>query len=282
MLSYLPPGAMPVQEHLENGADANRDGHGYALVIPGRKNAGRGELVTGRSMNPAEAIDDFMWLRDKYPDGPAMFHSRIGTGGTYTVDNCHPFHITPRTVVGHNGILFFPDKDEERSDTKIFAQEIFPRQFRRLDRPGVQQALTAYLGGAHNKMLFLTVDPRYVRTAYLFGEKHGQWVANDERVWGKGPVPDGAIWHSNAGWQPVKTWKSGGAYANWDYSGWMLQKESTIPAAQRDDCMFCRAAGSVSRADGVCSECMTCADCATVVWDCMCWMPRKQREEELS
>src|SRR5579864_8534045 len=107
MLSYFPAGIMPVESHLKNGALSNPDGHGYAIVT----STG---IIVERSLYSYGLITKFMKEREAYPDGPALFHSRISTGGLTSVGNCHPFRAgeDDETVIAHNGILFGTPKNE--------------------------------------------------------------------------------------------------------------------------------------------------------------------------
>ncbi len=121
MLTYLPAGLLPDPEALARGADFNGDGHGYAIVTT------RGILI-GKSFNFDESLEKFTALRRQHPNGPALFHSRLGTHGKITKANIHPFRVNRQasTVLAHNGILdrsVQPGPRHTRSDTRIFAED---------------------------------------------------------------------------------------------------------------------------------------------------------------
>lgn len=240
ILSYLPPNTPVDVDGLFNGGLNNPDGHGWAIAA--------GEfVVTGKSLDLAEALDEFVGEREHYPDGPALFHSRWATHGSVRIDNTHPFPMggSPQTVVAHNGILpksAHPAKGDDRSDTRKFAEEILPRQFRRLDRASVQHALSQWCGRG-NKLVILTVDPRYRRSAYIVNEAAGEW----DRETG--------IWHSNGDYLDHPNWPAvaGTTPARQDYYG----------------CVLC-SYGVIDRA-GYCLDCRSCQDCAEHVRDCLCW-----------
>lgn len=204
LLSYFPPGVQPNADALRCGARCNNDGHGFGILIPGRD-----EIMVFKSMNPTEAVDAFVKARAEHPDGPALFHSRLTTHGDTNTDNCHPFVVNgdPRTVVAHNGIL--PQdahpraigktvvekvaKDgtayqavtpvyDERSDTRILAEDLLMKRWRTLDSRHTRKRLTSWLGRG-NKILVLTTDPKYKRNSYLFNSELGEWV--------------GGVWYSN-------------------------------------------------------------------------------------
>lgn len=118
LITYLPPGVMPVKEHLDNGALLNPHGHGFSI----------GWTRLG-SMDAEKVISEFIHLRARNPQLPAMFHSRNATGDSpVTLENIHPFRVSPRgqdAFAAHNGYMF--PHEGERSDSRIFAEEILPR-----------------------------------------------------------------------------------------------------------------------------------------------------------
>jgi hypothetical protein len=118
LITYLPPGVMPVKEHLDNGARLNPHGHGFSI----------GWTRLG-SMDAEKVISEFIHLRARNPQLPAMFHSRNATGDSpVTLENIHPFRVSPRgqdAFIAHNGYLF--PHDGEKSDSRIFAEQVLPR-----------------------------------------------------------------------------------------------------------------------------------------------------------
>lgn len=203
LLTYFPPNVAPDIQGLRNGAQTNNDGHGYAIIC-------NGELIVGKSMDFEIVAAEFEALRSQYPDGPAMFHSRWGTCGAYSLDNVHPFEVGKgdMTVVAHNGVLSAdaqPSKGDRRSDTKILAQSIMPQRFSHLDSPKTRRKLEAWLG-TNNKLVVLTVDPRYQASAYIFNESSGHWTEE-------------GIWYSNHGYLPTLTKYSGTGFGYSDYYG---------------------------------------------------------------
>lgn len=281
LLSYYPQGVQPNLEHLRNGAEDNRDGFGFAIATS------RGELIVRHSLNAAALIDEFGDVRAENLDGPAMFHSRWGTGGNYTEYNCHPFQVgrDRRTVVGHNGVLFSVPKGEQRCDTRIFAEQVMPQYFRRLDRSGVQTALEGYLG-ARNKLVVITVNPRYRHQGYLFNERAGEWI-------------DGA-WHSNDGWKETpyylrKGWWSSGDVPTITVIGGKGKgtgvgagngtvtssgggRVVSIGEYTRHLCEVCYSYG-VDPAVNICTFCRSCQDCWQNEDTCQCYIPESARRQ---
>jgi glutamine amidotransferase len=165
-LTYYPAGVMPVREHLENGAKLNPHGHGFAI----------GNGIIGRSMNPDEAIDRFLLVRERSLKHPAMFHSRNATGDSpVTFMNCQPFWGKGNLMVAHNGYLF--PHEGEKSDSLIFTQEILPRYD--LRKPQDRALLEERMGP--NKAVILKTGKR----AGIILNRHLG-------------IMDGKTWHSNA------------------------------------------------------------------------------------
>lgn len=184
MLTFIPSGVVPSMEGIENGTYFNTDGHGWAIVAGNR-------IISGHSMLADQAMDQFLTMRKKHNKGPALFHSRWATHGTVDRSNCHPFRVGKdnRTVLAHNGVLpqaAQPLKGDNRSDTRKFAQSMLP-SWGHLDNLRTQQKIQEFLGKS-NKIVILTTNPMYSKSAYLYGENLGYW---DE---GK----DGDVWYSNS------------------------------------------------------------------------------------
>ncbi|MET8149121.1 hypothetical protein ACIBSW_39705 [Actinoplanes sp. NPDC049668] len=181
LLTFLPPGVQPDPNALHNGSLVNDDGHGFAIITGNT-------LMVRHSMNGEQLIEQFAAERRTHPDGPALFHSRYGTGGTVDVGNCHPLQVggDARTVLAHNGVLpIDTGKSEPRSDTRIAAEQLIPAMGSlRLRRTRLR--LERWMG-PHNKIVILSVDRRFRDNAYLLNEQAGIW--------------DGGIWYSNDGYQ---------------------------------------------------------------------------------
>jgi len=206
-----------------------------------------------------------------------MFHSRIATSGLVDITGCHPFRVGQdnRTMLGHNGILFSPDKDSRDSDTKIFAEIMLPR-FGSLDSRKKRAKLAKFIG-AGNKLVVLTVNPNRRKSAYIINSEMGHWVK-------------GGAWHSNydyEGWRkyvskaaPVTPWKSAQesakTFADSDGTGW--PPETARWRYEPWACELCGATGAVDSDTLICSVCDTCQDCHVGRLECTCWYPGANRD----
>lgn len=183
MLCVIPPNVLPSREKLENSALNNPDGFGYAIAIPQE-----GRILVHRTMDADEAVNKFLEDKAKYPKGYALWHARLATLGSNTLENCHPFYVgkDKKTVLAHNGILPFADEGEkksllDRSDTRIFAEHVLPRMggVSALDDPHMYEALLEITSGS--KVAVLTVNPVAEYQLYLLHEKAGSY--DEDKVW---------------------------------------------------------------------------------------------------
>lgn len=269
ILHYVPDNIAPDRDALRNGALNNPDGHGWAIASPEFEH-----VLVGHSLSMNEAISDFMDMRSVYMDGPALFHSRWATHGSVKEENCHPFYVAndKRTVLAHNGILpadAHPVKGDDRSDTRILADELLTERYAKLDRKGTRRALATWAGRG-NKLLILTNDPKYRRNVYLVNAAAGTW---DNET---------GMWHSNTSYLYAPTWKSSAYSWQGKYTAALTEGErGMIGAADdfqveydsegREICWMC-GDGILSEWTRYCnnSACESCGDCGEWFGDCLC------------
>ncbi len=303
ILSYLPPGHDVDWDGLFYGGISNPHGHGWAIAVPATPGADDGKIIMGKALDIIEALEQFAKARDRYMDGPALFHSRIATHGDINIGNTHPFFVGTgpdmhKTVVGHNGILSAPAiplKGDPRSDTRKFAEDILPVKYSRFDKASEMKALRKWAGG-WNKLVILTVNPRYRSNAYIINKAAGWW--------------DGAtgLWHSNRDFmeptwakEPEKEKKEDerpvfapclhcddGLIAKTGFCDRcsryhsigeeLASKAAVVKSAAESatvfkeqwNCQMC-GIGEISR-DGYCRACHTCVECYGIEDDdCTCW-----------
>ena len=151
-------------------------------------------------MSAKRSIARFLYLREKYPDGYAIWHSRIATHGVKNESNCHPFPVgnDGLTYLAHNGVL---DVDQlatdKRSDSRVFAEEILPEigGVCSLDNGTIWKMVSKWASGS--KLAILTLDPKAEHQLYIINESSGTW---DEHK----------IWWSNTHHRPAKAYAWGG------------------------------------------------------------------------
>ena len=182
MLCVVNPGVIPDRDKLENSALNNPHGFGFAIAVPDEE-----RIIVERTMDADESINNFLKLRKKYMDGYALWHARFATHGSKTVANCHPFKVgkDKRTYLAHNGIIDIPmDAKEDRSDTRVFAEELLPALggVTALDNDYIWDMALNYTTGS--KVAVLTVDPDAKHPLYLMHAEKGEeidgvWWSND-------------------------------------------------------------------------------------------------------
>lgn len=254
LLSYFPGGIKPDPDALHNGAIFNDDGHGFAIVD--RRGS---RIIVDRGMNAKEMIDTFVTMRTLYPDGPALFHSRLTTDGLTTLTNCHPFEIggDSRTVLAHNGIMpLRPSKGDPRSDTRIVAESYIPRAYGTLRRRRARLAFERWMG-KWNKAVILTVDPRFRDNGFILNEKEGIWDTSG--AWYSNSMfetiyrPQVRAWDDRDEWEPY-----------WTRSPGLTGK-----------CWACQNPVDY-RIHGECPKCCVCFDCGEMPDRCQCYVPTRR------
>lgn len=269
MLCVVPPNVMPSREKLENSALNNPHGFGFAIVIPSEK-----RIHAERTMNADESINKFLKMRELHPEGYAMWHSRYATHGSMTVDNCHPFRVggDRKTYLAHNGVLPTVEDKTDRSDTRIFAEDIIPAMggVSALDNPQLWNMLEDFTTGS--KVCILTVDPAAKHQAYLLHEEKG-WT-DSSGVW----------------------WSNNSCYLDYGYNfGYGSKSHSALTTdyLSKDaedwlECDVCEAYISKTEAKefglslDFCENCGCCYGCTAFVSDCLCSIKEDSRQEFVS
>lgn len=182
LLCFVPPKKWPKKKHLENACASNPDGFGFSINL-GNK------IITRKSMNSKELIEEFFDLRNDNKDSAALFHARLATHGTRDINNCHPFDVDndDKIVMAHNGILpVMMDKNDWRSDTRVFAEEYMSTiGIKMLDDPIGNDIISEYCNGS--KLVFLNASDKLDKEWYIINESSGMYEKD--------------IWYSNAGYK---------------------------------------------------------------------------------
>ena len=115
-----PKGINILEEHLYNGWLINDDGAGFACIT------NEGDFFIHKSMTWEGFIDVYKnAVKDFGDTSDFLIHFRITSKGDTTLSNCHPFIVDEDRVIIHNGTMYniAIDKDDPRSDTKVFAED---------------------------------------------------------------------------------------------------------------------------------------------------------------
>jgi len=249
MLCVVPPNVIPERAKLENSALNNPHGFGFAILIPAEN-----RIHTERTMNADTSVNRFLEMRSQYPESYAMWHARLATHGSTTIDNCHPFKVgrDSLTYLAHNGILSVTETPADlRSDTRIFAEDLLPAigGVTSLDNEQVMNMIEDFTSGS--KVCVLTLNPRAKKKCYLIHKE-------------KGKIDASGVWWSN---DTCELDYGYGSYlrALAPYS-FGLNDEEVF-----DECMVCDTA--IERIDSVdyCPTCGSCYMCNTYHTDCLCY-----------
>ena len=263
LLTFLPAGVQPDTVALSLGAMANGDGHGFAIITRARTSRAAGTdasagILIAHGLDGEELIEQFALLRAQNPDGPALFHSRFATHGDTSIENCHPFRVggDQRTVLAHNGVLpqvVQPGRGEVRSDTRITAEDFLPR-FGHLATRARRRRFEKWMT-ARNKIVILSVDPRFRQQAYILNERAGIWQDR--------------IWYSNDDFRYRPLLEKGsllGEPVSW--ARWTSSREPGL----------CGSCGQVMYpGERECLECGWCLDCHQQAENCLCYLHPRAR-----
>lgn len=165
---------------LQSGFLDNPDGAGYAYAFQGKLVIRKGFFT----------LDHFLenYLDEVWDTDAAIVHFRLATSGKVNKRNCHPFWVTEKLAVAHNGVL--PWRSTVKySDTACFTHDILRKCGENLTSNAFLRVLGEVIG-AHNKLVFLDSTG----ALKICNEPSGTW--------------ENGIWYSNTRWQgcPLVDW----------------------------------------------------------------------------
>lgn len=162
----------PVGKHLDKNTasklwQTNSDGGGFAFIDD------YGELQVHKTMQFGKFWGQFENARSTWTGRDFLLHMRIATHGKVDISNVHPFQVDEHTVMAHNGIIHgvtpFLDKEDPRSDTLYFVEEVLPRLPETwLDDPFLTDMVQDWVGWS--KLMFLTTNPKLEQRVYRLGD----------------------------------------------------------------------------------------------------------------
>jgi hypothetical protein len=210
---------LPTENQFNNAWSINSDGFGIAYT---HKN----QIHISKTLIKEKALE----LIHSIPTGaPAILHWRMGTHGSVSLDNVHPFDLPLISneriawVGAHNGVLSAQPVVKDLTDS-----ESYFRTIKRLSIKSIESDI-ARLG--YGKMAFLSSQGQIL----LANEAQGKWRSTD--VWQSNSNMDDAS-YCGFGWRP-----------HW-------RKPRRLTALLCDGC----GSPTVAWADGADMYCEGCAD----------------------
>lgn len=181
LIIYTKSGNIP-KKHLKHALYTNDDGWGY-MFHDGK------ELIVRKGMTPKEFWNQ--WVADYHlrQKTRVLFHARIGTHGTVTEANCHPFKVGKKKLyMMHNGIITqHNDPHRLKNDTRMFIEEIvegLPNNWMEFD--SIKKIIAHYVG--YSKLAFMDGRGKVLIINKKLGtEDNGIWYSHHNyKPWGFG------------------------------------------------------------------------------------------------
>lgn len=176
-----PPGRQPNFDNLIDATWENPDGHGWVMQTP------NGLEMFRTPDDPDEAVTRFWTARDEYPNGWAVWHSRLATHGGVNMENTHPFQVPGKPwYLMHNGVLPLTDGPfrHDRSDSRILAEDhisqVSWKQMRR-DKKEIEKWLS------NDKVVLISGRQERGGNVLIFNEHVGKWNVKD-KCWYSHPL----------------------------------------------------------------------------------------------
>lgn len=138
---------------------------------------------TGRAVHISKGFtwDEFSAAYAKLDGEPYVIHFRYATHGKVDRSNCHPFEITKKLYMAHNGVINIDLKRRDKSDTWHYAQEL--KRWGLTEKNSTVRSNLDAIGaaiGRNNKLAFLTAAGEISIVNEASGCVLGDiWLSND-------------------------------------------------------------------------------------------------------
>jgi len=223
---FKPAGRVLTEATLRTCFNSNPDGAGFAYINTDHLGVKRIKMY--KSMEFAPFYKQYERATRIAPDSAFLVHFRIKTHGQKDIANCHPFMIDEDTVFIHNGIIGGVSRHADKSDTRMFNEEVLremPEGW--LYNPAIAMLIEEFIGAS--KLAVLSISGE----GFIFNEKKGHWHEG--------------IWMSNDSYKerPVYTTKYGGYQGHYNAQPRTLPNSTvntaawSINAFTREDCEYC-------------------------------------------
>jgi hypothetical protein len=179
VIAVKPKGTVISKSTLERCFESNSDGAGFVV----RRNS---NLIAEKGFFTFDAFWD---AYERYEREVAVIHFRIKTHGNKDADMCHPFKITDKLYVAHNGIIDISTEDDKtKSDTWHFNELVLKPELAVDPSPLYRSSFQFLLGSTigHSKLAFLDSRGKTV-------------IINKE----KGTM-EGDVWYSNTSYKSTR------------------------------------------------------------------------------
>jgi len=175
LLVHQPASTRFSDEFLVDVYSANRDGLGVMFSEGGKLHVYKVLPKTSR---------EFVDFYRAYAEGrECVWHARMMTHGDINLDNCHPYRVTDRVHLAHNGILATGnDWDTSRSDTWHFIRNIIGPAVESRESLLLDDEWLSFIGdliGGGNKLGLMSADGVVAIINRQSGVTYsGAWLSN--------------------------------------------------------------------------------------------------------
>lgn len=177
LLIYKPADKPIPEDHLKTAWESNGDGAG--LAWPSEQN---NIIRIKKGFMKHQPLIQSIASRQQ---SELLIHLRFATHGLKDSTNTHPFRINEHLVFAHNGVLTEMPKEKERSDTRIFVEDVIRPLLGTQKEVHPWQLLILEMALGRDKGLIMGPT-----TSYILNESLGSW--------------EGGIWYSNTTYKTKK------------------------------------------------------------------------------
>ncbi|NDD54456.1 hypothetical protein EBZ39_11370 [bacterium] len=175
LLIHQKPDTQFDDEFLASVYAQNSDGLGIMY-------ADRGALVIAKAL-PRNAEEFAAFYREHAEGRECVVHARMQTHGDIDLANCHPYNVTDRVALAHNGVLSTGnDADKTKSDTWHFVENIIRPAVLGDESIILRDSWQRFIGsaiGSSNKFGLMTAAGDVVIINRASGvEFRGAWLSN--------------------------------------------------------------------------------------------------------
>jgi hypothetical protein len=175
LLIHQPSSTVFSDDFLVDVYSHNQDGLGLMYATGGK-------LVVVKSL--PETAEAFVAFYRAHAEGrECVIHARMRTHGDVDLENCHPYAVTDRVALCHNGILSTGNSwDRSRSDTWHFVRNVVAPALEGREALLADPDWQAFMGsliGSSNKLGLMSADGTVAIINRASGvEFEGAWLSN--------------------------------------------------------------------------------------------------------